>query len=129
MNENIGGQIDRRRLARGEATSRIHWGAQVEEVFELLRANYGIEGNEAEVIVSDALAARRNAIRKKASIALAFALFGLAVSVSYFAIRGFVGFMVVGFGPILMMLLGLASLVMAFRSIARIMSGDSPGAV
>ena len=117
----------RRELARGEAKSKIHWGADTAEVLELLRATYGLEGAEADTIVAAAIKARKSAIRKKASIALLFAGVGLAVSVTYFFIQGSVGFVVIGFGPILMALLGLSSLLMAGRSARRLLTGDSSG--
>jgi hypothetical protein len=117
----------RRKLARGEAKTKIHWGGDVEEVLDLLRTNYGIEGEEADAIISDAVSARRSAIRKKASLGLVFAMIGLAVPVAYFSIQGFVGFVVIGFGPIFMALLGLASLSMAGRSIYRLLTGKSIG--
>lgn len=117
----------RRHLACGEAKSKIHWGADVEEVRELLRANYGIDGDQAEAIVSEAIIARRSAIRKKATLALVFALVGLAIPVAYFAIQGFVGFIVFGFGPIFMALLAITSLSMAGRSIYRLVTGHTSG--
>ncbi len=119
----------RRDLACGEAKSKIHWGADVEEVLQLLHTNYGIEGDEAETIIADAVQARRSAIRKKASIGLGFAVAGLAVSATYFAIQGFVGFVVIGFGPILMALLGFGSLLLAWRNARRLLTGESPGPV
>jgi len=76
-----------RNLARGEAKSRIHWGAEVEEVLELLRANDGIEGHEADAIVSEAVSARRSAIRKNATLALVFAVIGLSIPATYFGFR------------------------------------------
>ena len=121
--------VRRRELARGEATSKIHWGADAEEVLELLRANYAIEGDEADAIVSNAIEARRSAVRKKASLGLVFALIGLAVPVAYFAIQGFVGFVVIGFGPIFMALVALASLSMAGRSVYRLLTGEASGPV
>lgn len=117
----------RRDLAHGEAKSKIHWGADIDEVLDLLRTSYGIEGDEAEAIILDAVAARRSAIRKKAMLALLFALVGLAVPTAYFATQGFVGFMVMGLGPIFMALLALASLSMAGRSIYRLITGDASG--
>jgi hypothetical protein len=117
----------RRELAQGEARSKIHWGAETEEVLELLRASYGIEGAEAEAIVADAVKSRRTAIRQKAAIALGFAGAGLAVSLAYFGIQGFVGFARIGVGPILMGLLGLSSLLMAARSVRRLLTGEASG--
>jgi hypothetical protein len=119
----------RRDIARGEAKSKIYWGADVEEVLEHLRANHGIEGEEADAVVADAVKARRSAIRKKAAIGFGFAVIGLAGSITYFAIQGFVGFMVIGFGPILMGLLGLACLSMAGRSVYRLLTGEASGPV
>jgi hypothetical protein len=117
----------RRDIPRGEAKSMIHWGADIEEVLALLRANYGIEGDEADAIVLEALSARRSAIRKKALLGLVVAAIGLAVPVAYFAIQGFVGFVVIGLGPIFMALLGLASLSMAGRSLYRLLTGEVSG--
>ena len=122
-------EAKRRDIARSEARSKIHWGADVEDVLELLRADYGIEGDEADAIISDAMSARRSAIRKKASLGLVFAAIGLAVPVAYFAIQGFVGFVVIGFGPIFMALIGLASLSMAGRSLYRMFTGEATGPV
>jgi hypothetical protein len=120
-------EAKRREIARGEAKSKIYWGADVEEVLEFLRAGHGIEGDEADAIIGEAIAARRSAIRKKASLGLVFATIGLAVPVAYFAIQGFVGFVVIGFGPIFMTLLALASLSMAGRSLHRIVTGEASG--
>lgn len=116
-----------RDFARGEAKSKIHWGADVQEVFDLLRSKYGIDGEEADVIVAEAMAARRRYVRTKASIGLGFATIGLIIAVAYFAIQGFVGFVTIGLGPILMGLLGLASVTTAGRSISRLITGDSSG--
>lgn len=119
----------RRALARGVANSKIHWGADRDEVLNLLRSDYGIEGDEADAIVEEAFAVRKRAIREKALVALSFATVGLAVAATYFAIQGFVGFAVLGFGPISMALLGLSSLAMAGRCASRIISGEAPGPV
>ena len=119
----------RRDIAHGEAKSKIHWGADVEDVLNLLRTDYGIEGDEADAIILDAVCARKNAIRKKASLGLVFAAVGLAVPAAYFAIQGFVGFVMIGFGPIFMALLGVASLSMAGRSIYRLLTGLASGPV
>lgn len=119
----------RQELARGAAKSKIHWGADGDDVLSLLRSDYGIEDDDADAIIAAAFAARKNAIRKKALVALAFAAVGLAVSGTYFAIQGFVGFAVIGFGPIFMALLGLSSLAMAGRCVRRIVTGEAPGPV
>ena len=119
----------RRDLAYGEACSKIHWGADGAEVMELLRTNYGIEGDEADEILSAAIVARRSAIRKKAVVALIFAVIGLAIPAGYFAIQGFVGFVVIGFGPVLMGLWAIASLALMGRSIYRLISADVSGPV
>lgn len=120
-------KADRRPLARGEAQAEIQWGAEVEKVLEILRANYGIEGPEADAIVADALKARRDAIRKKATIGLVFALIGLAVAATYFAIQGFVGLIVIGGGPVLMAVLGIVSATFGARSLYRVLTGKASG--
>ncbi len=72
---------------------------------------------------------RKSAIREKALVALNFATVGFAVAATYFAIQEFVGFAVIGFGPIFMAVLGLGSLAMAGRCASRIISGEAPGPV
>lgn len=119
----------RRELARGEAISRIHWGADPAEVLELLRTSHRVEGPEADAMLVDAFTARRSAIRKKAWIALVFAAVGLAVPAAYFAIQGFVGFTRIGWGPPFMVSVGLASLALAGRSIYRLITGEASGPV
>lgn len=118
-----------REFARGEARSKIHWGADVDEVLDLLHTKYGIGGDEADVIVAEAVTIRKRSVRKKAAIGLVFAALGLALSITYFAIQRSAGFVVIGFGPILMGALGLASLAMAGRSFIRVFSGESSGPV
>jgi hypothetical protein len=119
--------VKHRDLAHGEAKSKIYWGTDVEDVVKLLRSNYGIEGDEANSIIADAVIGRKSAIRKKASISLVFAVIGLAVSVTYFALQGLVGFVVIGVGPILMALLGLASVAMTGGSVHRLVTGETTG--
>jgi len=121
--------IKNRDFAHGVAKSRIHWGADIENVIELLRADYAIEGDEADAIIANALSSRRSAIRKKALIGSMIAAVGLGICVSYFAIQGFVGFLVIGFGPIFMILLGLLSLSFAGKSVYRLVTGKAIGPV
>lgn len=116
-------------IARGVAKSKIHWGADRDEVLNLLHSDYGIEGDEADAIIEEAFSARKSAIRKKALVALSFVTVGFAVAATYFAIQGFVGFAVIGFAPIFMAVLGLSSLAMGARSARRIVTGVSPGPV
>jgi len=116
-------------FARGEARSKIHWGADIPEVVELLESKYGIAGAEAENIIAAALCERKAAIRKKAAVALGFALVGLGVSVAYFAIQLLVGFVRIGLGSVLMALLGLACAVMAARTGFYAITGEKSGPV
>jgi hypothetical protein len=117
----------RRDMARGEAKSKIHWGADVEEVLERLRTTHGIEGDEADAIIAEALSQRRSTIRKRAALTLVVAVVCFSMPVAYFAIQGGVGFAVIGFGPILMALLALASLSVGGRSLYRIITGEASG--
>jgi hypothetical protein len=113
-------------LIRGEATSMIHWGTDAQEVIELLQKKYEITAEEAKTMVIEALAIRKSHVRKKAMIGLAFAVMGLAIPVTYFVIQRSVGFIVIGFGPILMILFGMTSLAFGGRCLVRIFSGEGP---
>jgi hypothetical protein len=116
-------------LARGEAKSKIQWGADVQEVLDLLRTKYDIVGEEADAIIAEALEARKGQVRHKALIGLVFSLVGLAIPVAYFAIQGFVGFVRVGMGSVLMALFGLVCLLTTARNLARLLTGESTGPV
>ena len=54
---------------------------------------------------------------------------GLAISGIYFGIQLSVGFVRIGFGLILMGLLGLASLAAAGSSARQMITGDAPGSI
>jgi hypothetical protein len=116
-------------LVRGEAKSLIHWGKEPQEVADLLRDKHGILGEEADAMIVNALAERKKQIRLKALLRLAFAAVGLVVAITYFAIQSSVGFLKIGFGPILMGSLGLTSLLVAGRSIVVLLVGDASGPV
>ncbi len=115
-----------RELARGEAIAKFHWSADAGETLALLEANYGITGADADAIVSEAMAIRKGHVRKRAVIGLVFSFIGLGIAVAYFGIQKFAGFVVIGFGPILMAVLALGSVVMGGRNIARIVTGAGP---
>ena len=116
-------------FARGEVRAKIQWGADVQEVADILASKYGVTGADAEWIIEEALAARRSLVRKKAGIRLVFAAVGLAVSITYFGIQGFVGFVRVGVGLILMVSLGLVSLAVAAKSTLQVFTGEMSGPV
>ena len=115
-----------REFARGEVQSMIHWGKDVQEALDLLQTKYGITGEEADAMIVEAFAVRKAHVRKKAMLGLAFAIVGLAIPVAYFGIQRSVGFIVIGYGQILMGMLGLASVAMALRSVVRIFTGEGP---
>lgn len=116
-------------LARGEAISKIHWGADIDDVVEVLRTKYNIVGTEADALIEEAIAIRKAEVRKKALVSLVFALVGLVISLTYFGIQYFGGFIRIGFGLILMASLGLTSLTVASRSAVRAFTGESSGPV
>ncbi len=116
-------------LARSEVISKIHWGAEVDDVIELLRSKYHIVGVEADTLIEEAITIRKSEVRKKAAVRLAFALVGLIISLTYFGIQYFGGFVRIGFGLILMGSLGLTSLTVTCRNIVRAFTGESSGPV
>ena len=116
-----------REFALREAKTKVQWGSDAQEVVALLQSTYGVVGPEADAMIEEAFAARRCLVRKKAGIRLGFAAVGLAISGIYFGIQLSVGFVRIGFGLILMGLLGLASLAAAGGSVRQIITGDAPG--
>lgn len=110
----------------GEVNSQIHWGREVPEVLALLKTQYGIEGDEANAMIADALAARQREIRKKALLRLIFAILGLAIAATFFVIKSF-SHSTLGGGTALFGALGAISLLAVVRSIRRLLSGECTG--
>lgn len=121
--------IKSRDFALREAKAKIQWGSDAQEVAALLESTYGVVGSEADAMIEEAFAARRSLVRKKARIRLGFAAVGLAAAGIYFGIQISVGFVRIGFGLILMGLLGLASLAAAGRSVRQMITGYTSGPV
>jgi len=120
---------NRREFALREAKTKIQWGSDAQEVTAMLESTYGVIGSDAEAMIEEAFAARRRLVRKKAGIRLGFAIVGLVISGIYFGIQLSVGFVRIGFGLILMGLLGLTSLAAAGRGLRQMITGDAPGSV
>jgi hypothetical protein len=118
-----------REFALREAKTKIQWGSDAQEVAALLESSYGVVGAEADAMIEEAFAARRSLVRKKASIRLGFAVVGFVISGIYFGIQLSVGFVRIGFGLILMALLGLASLAAAGSSVHQMITGEASGSV
>lgn len=115
-----------RALLRGEVISRVHWGAADDEVLAYL-AEQGVDADEAEDMLMEAHVARTRAVRGKAILLLVFAVAGILFSGVYFWIQGFVHFIAIGVGPFAMLLVGLCSWYVFFRSIFRLVTGRAPG--
>lgn len=114
-------------MIRGEVISQIHWGKEVPEVLAHLKTQYGIEGDDADTMISEALGARQREIRKKALLRLIFAGVGLVVTAAYFTMNSIRGSISISAGSALFTFLGTISLWTAVRSIGRLFSGESSG--
>jgi hypothetical protein len=115
-------------LLRGQVISRVHWGATDDEVLAFLSTEHAVEGEEAEAMLGEAHVMRARAVRGKAIMWLLFSLAGILFTGTYFWFQGYVGFFAIGVGPLVMLLVALASWYVFFRSILRLLTGAAPGA-
>jgi hypothetical protein len=109
-----------------KSSRKCHWGTSDEEVINFLDAEHSLSGDEAVALLAAAHAARRKEIRKKAIVVLLFSGSGLAISVTYFAIQFFVGFVRIGPGIFLMLALAIGSALAVVRSLAQLATGSTP---
>lgn len=74
---------ERKAMLRQQLAAKVQWGARKEEVAEWLKEKFGIEGEDAEVLMAEALRARRNAARERALFKILLSVVGLTFVVLF----------------------------------------------
>ncbi len=112
-----------------QVTGKVHWGADEDEILSWLETEKGISGDDAERLYHKALKARRTAIRGNAIIRLIFSAIGMAVAVGFVATQWAGGFVIIGYGSILLILLGFVSAGVFVQSLIHLTTGRTSGSV
>jgi hypothetical protein len=116
-------------MLRDQVISKIRWGARDQEVLDWLEQKHGITDSEAALLLADAHRAKRKAVRSKALVSLVCASFGILLAGCFIGLQ-FVGHVVViGYGSILIIALGVLSLGVFFRSLILLVTGRAEGSV
>src|SRR5438552_1666813 len=97
-------------MLRQQVSSKLRWGARDREVLDWLRERHGITDDEADALLVEGHRAKRKAVREKALFTLAFASVGIVVAGGFVGLQLYEGLFVVGYGSILIICLGFASI-------------------
>jgi hypothetical protein len=122
-------QEQKAELLRQQAIAKICWGARDSEVLEWLHERHGITADAANEILADAHRGKRAAVRSKALLYLIFSIPGMLLPIVFFLPQGMGGFIVVGYGSVLIYIFGFISLGVFFRSVYRLLTGHTQGSV
>jgi|GEM_PF-6373438 len=74
---------ERKAMLRQQLAAKVQWGAREEEVAEWLKEKFGIEGEEAEALMAEALRTRRNSARERALFKIMLSVIGLTFVVLF----------------------------------------------
>jgi len=116
-------------MLREQVNSKIRWGARDQEVRQWLDERHGIVDEEAEALLADAHSAKSKAVRTKALFTMAFALVGILFAGAFIGLQLWGGVFVLGYGSVLIIGLGFASLGAFLRSLFRLFTGRTHGSV
>lgn len=120
-------------MIREQVISKIHWGADRQEVADWLQNQHYIMGPQADQLLTEAFHAKARVVRGRAVITLVFSAIGLVLVLGYVYIRYVNGVVFVGpfaiIATILAVIVGAASIRGLFRSLVRLLTGDAPGSV
>ena len=116
-------------MLRAQVFSKVRWGARDQEVLDWLKERHKMSGDEAQALMSAAHRAKRKAVRSKALLTLVFASFGILLAVGFVGLQLWEGLFVIGYGSILVMVVGFVSIGVFFRNLHLAFSGETDGAV
>jgi hypothetical protein len=116
-------------MIRQQVNAKILWGARDSEVLDWLRDTQGVGGEEAEALLKDAHRARQKAVRAKALTWLIASGLGVLALVAFIVVQVVGKFVVYGIPVLIAYGAGLACIAIFIRSLRRIVSGKTDGAV
>lgn len=114
---------------RQQVFSKIRWGARDQEVLEWLQERHGISGEKAGNWLTAAHQARRKAIRGRALLTLIASAIGVLGAAGFVGFQLWAGVFVIGWGSVLIIMVGFASLGVFFRNLAPLLTGQAGGSV
>jgi hypothetical protein len=114
---------------RQQVNAKVIWGARDREVLDWLKERHGITDTAADERLADAHEAKRAAVRSKALLYLVFSIPGMLLAVVFVVLQVMGRFVIVGYGSILVFVLGFVSLGVFFRSLFRLLTGHKQGSV
>ncbi len=114
---------------RQQVNSKVIWGARDREVLDWLEERHGITEAAADEMLAEAHRAKCAAVRRKALLYLVFSIPGMLLAVAFIVFQSWGGFIILGYGSVLLLAVGLASIVVFFRSLFRLLTGRTPGSV
>ena len=79
--------------------------------------------------IRDARRAKRKAVRGKAVLTLVFSLLGLLLAGGFVGLQLWAGVFVIGYGSVLIIVVGFVSIGVFFRNLVLLMTGHAEGAV
>lgn len=116
-------------LLRQQVNAKVIWGASEREVLDWLEERHGIRGEAAEELLTYAQQAKRTAVRKKSLMYLILSIPGVLLPLIFVSLQVMGRFVIVGYGTLLLLILGCISFGVFFRSLFRLFLGKAPGAV
>lgn len=111
-----------------QVNAKIYWGARDQEVLDFL-GEHDITGSDADALLVDAHRAKRKAVRAKALIMLIFSALGILFAGGFVAIQLWERLFVIGYGSVLVIGIGFASVASFFRSLVLLLTGETEGSV
>jgi hypothetical protein len=116
-------------MLQQQVNAKLIWGARDTEVLEWLEERHGIRDSAAARLLVDAHRAKQAAVRRKALLYAVFSIPGMLFAIVYFGLQAKGGFIIIGYGSVLVFLVGVSSVGILCRSLFRLFSGHTDGAV
>jgi hypothetical protein len=120
---------EKAKTLRQQVNAKVIWGARDREVFDWLQERHGITDTAANELLANAHQAKRAAVRRKALLYLVFSIPGMLLALVFVVLQGMGRFVIIGYGSLLIFVLGFVSLGVFFRSLFRLLSGKMEGSV
>jgi len=116
-------------MVRQQVISKIHWGTRDQEVLDWLWKHHKITGDDADALLEAAHRKKRMAVRGKAIFTLIGSSLGIAFAGGFVALQYFGRFIMIGYGPFVILGIGLISLGAFLRSLMLLLTGRAEGSV
>ena len=116
-------------MLRQQVSSKVIWGASDREVLAWLQERHGITGTVANDLLAEAHRAKCSAVRSKALLYLLLSMPGMLLACVFIVLQSMGRFIIVGYGSILILFLGLISVGVFIRSLFRLITGHTRGSV